>query len=320
METDEHHQHKDVYQHSLTVLDQAIAQEQDGPDLTLRLAALLHDIGKPATRRYEDGGGVSFHHHEVVGAKMVRKRLEGAEVPEADDRGRRRSDLPAPALPRLLRRSVDRLRGPSLRHRRRRVVAALAQAGARRLRRPATSAVARHCRRPTTPSKRGSTRSPPPRIWPKVRPDLDGNAIMELLGIRPAPSSAGPGSTSRSSDWSAGRSTATRPNASCWPGRAPKGSRTELVGYVPAHGAMLRPVVEQRGTSVTRHARSLQSAPNGGELRRSSKRGTNASRSREICDGCRVLRHRPPRTRRTRLRVRRSPGSGPGIDHWRRVL
>jgi poly(A) polymerase len=75
LEIDEHHQHKDVYQHSLVVLDQAIAQEEDGPDLILRLAALLHDIGKPPTRRFEPGGGVSFHHHEVVGAKMVRKRL-----------------------------------------------------------------------------------------------------------------------------------------------------------------------------------------------------------------------------------------------------
>lgn len=79
MEIDEHHQHKDVYAHSLTVLDQAIELEPrlglDGPDLAVRLAALLHDIGKPATRRHETGGGVSFHHHEVVGAKMVRKRL-----------------------------------------------------------------------------------------------------------------------------------------------------------------------------------------------------------------------------------------------------
>jgi len=75
LEIDEHHQHKDVYHHSLVVLDQAIAQEEDGPDLILRLAALLHDVGKPATRRFEEGGGVSFHHHEVVGAKMVRKRL-----------------------------------------------------------------------------------------------------------------------------------------------------------------------------------------------------------------------------------------------------
>ena len=76
LEIDEHHRHKDVYQHSLTVLEQAIALEDDGPDLTLRLAALLHDIGKPKTRRFESGGGVSFHHHEVVGARMARQRLK----------------------------------------------------------------------------------------------------------------------------------------------------------------------------------------------------------------------------------------------------
>ena len=88
LEVDEHHHHKDVYQHSLTVLEQAIALEGpravpgvaapetvEGPDLVLRLAALLHDVGKPATRRFEPGGGVSFHHHEVVGAKLVTKRL-----------------------------------------------------------------------------------------------------------------------------------------------------------------------------------------------------------------------------------------------------
>lgn len=82
LEIDEHHRHKDVYEHSLTVLDKAIALETGpdgavpGPDLVLRLAALLHDIGKPRTRRFEQGGGVSFHHHEVVGAKMVAKRLK----------------------------------------------------------------------------------------------------------------------------------------------------------------------------------------------------------------------------------------------------
>ncbi|MEU3300878.1 CCA tRNA nucleotidyltransferase [Streptomyces sp. NPDC006678] len=75
LESDEHHRHKDVYEHSLTVLEQAIDLEENGPDLVLRLAALLHDIGKPRTRRFETDGRVSFHHHEVVGAKMTKKRL-----------------------------------------------------------------------------------------------------------------------------------------------------------------------------------------------------------------------------------------------------
>ena len=78
LEIDEHHHHKDVYEHSLTVLDQAISLEDrlGGPNLIIRLAALLHDIGKPRTRELIVGGGVSFHHHEVVGAKMTKKRLK----------------------------------------------------------------------------------------------------------------------------------------------------------------------------------------------------------------------------------------------------
>jgi poly(A) polymerase len=89
LEIDEHHRHKDVYEHSLTVLDKAIALETGpdgavpGPDLVLRLAALLHDIGKPATRRFEGGGGVSFHHHEVVGAKLVARRLKALHFDKA---------------------------------------------------------------------------------------------------------------------------------------------------------------------------------------------------------------------------------------------
>jgi poly(A) polymerase len=78
LEIDEHHHHKDVYEHSITVLEQAIAQENKlgGPNLVIRLAALLHDIGKPKTRNLISGGGVSFHHHEVVGARLVKARMK----------------------------------------------------------------------------------------------------------------------------------------------------------------------------------------------------------------------------------------------------
>jgi poly(A) polymerase len=78
LEIDEHHHHKDVYEHSITVLEQAITQEDrlGGPNLVNRLAALLHDIGKPKTRNLIAGGGVSFHHHEVVGARLAKSRLK----------------------------------------------------------------------------------------------------------------------------------------------------------------------------------------------------------------------------------------------------
>ncbi len=81
LEVDEHHHHKDVYEHSLTVVRQAIALEKSrnpgaAPDVPLRLAALLHDIGKPRTRKLESGGGVTFHHHDVVGSRMARKRMQ----------------------------------------------------------------------------------------------------------------------------------------------------------------------------------------------------------------------------------------------------
>ncbi|HMR22857.1 MAG TPA: CCA tRNA nucleotidyltransferase, partial [Micropruina sp.] len=83
MERDEHNRHKDVYEHTLTVLDQTIDLEPrlGGPDLTARLAALLHDIGKPRTRRFEPGGKVSFHHHDVVGAKLATKRMQELRFP-----------------------------------------------------------------------------------------------------------------------------------------------------------------------------------------------------------------------------------------------
>lgn len=79
LEVDEHHHHKDVYEHTLTVVEQAIDYEKDyglEKDFTLRFAALMHDIGKPATRKLEPGGGVSFYHHDVVGAKLTKKRMQ----------------------------------------------------------------------------------------------------------------------------------------------------------------------------------------------------------------------------------------------------
>ncbi|KUM30848.1 CCA tRNA nucleotidyltransferase [Arthrobacter sp. EpRS66] len=81
LEIDEHHRHKDVYQHSLTVLEQAVELETDqdgpvpGPNFVLRFAALMHDIGKPATRKFEPSGAVSFRHHDMVGSKLVKARM-----------------------------------------------------------------------------------------------------------------------------------------------------------------------------------------------------------------------------------------------------
>lgn len=83
-EVDEHGRHKDIYDHTLTVLEQTIGLERERrhePDLVNRLAAIFHDVGKPRTKRFEGGGKVTFHHHDVVGAKMTRKRLTALRYP-----------------------------------------------------------------------------------------------------------------------------------------------------------------------------------------------------------------------------------------------
>jgi poly(A) polymerase len=80
LERDEHHRHKDVYEHTLTVLEQAIELEDRlggaGPDFVTRFAALMHDVGKPRTRKFQPDGTVTFHHHDVVGAKITRRRMK----------------------------------------------------------------------------------------------------------------------------------------------------------------------------------------------------------------------------------------------------
>ncbi|HWM07646.1 MAG TPA: HDIG domain-containing protein, partial [Actinophytocola sp.] len=188
LEIDEHHQHKDVYQHSLVVLDQAIDLEEPGsePDLVLRLAALLHDIGKPATRRHIQGGGVSFHHHEVVGAKLTRKRLRALRYSkdvieevaqlvylhlrfhgygrgEWTDSAVRRYVTDAGAL---LSRLHKLVRADCTTRNRRKALA---------LQRTYDSLEERIVRIAAEED------------LARVRPDLDGNEIMRLLGLPPGP-------------------------------------------------------------------------------------------------------------------------------------
>ncbi|HEX2300108.1 MAG TPA: CCA tRNA nucleotidyltransferase, partial [Pseudonocardiaceae bacterium] len=186
LEIDEHHQHKDVYQHSLVVLEQAVDLEENGPDLVLRLAALLHDIGKPDTRRREPDGRVSFHHHEVVGAKMTRRRLRELRYPKdvVEDvaklvflhlrfHGYGRGEWTDSAVRRYVTDAGDLL--PRLHKlvradcttRNRRKALALQQS--------------------YTSLEERIARLQAEEDLARVRPDLDGNEIMRLLGLPPGP-------------------------------------------------------------------------------------------------------------------------------------
>ena len=183
---DEHAQHKDVYEHTLTVIRNVMRLEDGEPDFVLRMAALMHDVGKPATKAVDSDGRVSFHHHEVVGAKMTRHRMRELRYPKDDitdtaalvalhlrfygyGRGewtdaavRRYVTGAGPLLPRLhlLTRSDCTTRNK----RKAAQLAADYDALEERIARiQAEEDLAR------------------------VRPDLDGNAIMELLGLPPGP-------------------------------------------------------------------------------------------------------------------------------------
>ena len=188
LERDEHHRHKDVYEHTLTVLEQTITLEDrlpgGGPDFVARFAALLHDIGKPRTRRFGSNGTVTFHHHDVVGAKMTRKRMRelrfSNDVTDAVARlvelhlrfhGYGSGEWTDSAVRRYVRDAGDQLehlhvltRADSTTRNRRK---------AERLQRTYDDIEARIARLSEQEE------------LDALRPELDGNEIMQILGIPP---------------------------------------------------------------------------------------------------------------------------------------
>ncbi len=190
LERDEHHRHKDVYEHSLIVLEQAIALEDrlpdGGPDLITRLAALLHDIGKPKTRRFAAGGTVTFHHHDTVGAKMARKRLQSLRFSREQVDGVSRlvelhlrfhgygsGEWTDSAVRRYVRDAgplLDRLH-----------VLTRADCTTR------NAAKAERLRRTYDDLEARIERLAADEELAAMRPDLDGRQIMDILGIAPGP-------------------------------------------------------------------------------------------------------------------------------------
>jgi poly(A) polymerase len=187
---DEHRRHKDVYEHTLTVLDQAVAQEDrlpgGGPDLVLRLAALMHDVGKPDTRAFAPDGGVSFHHHELVGARMTRKRLTALRYPKhvVEDtallvalhlrfHGYGDGEWTDSAVRRYVRDAGEQLH--------RLHVLTRSDCTTRNQRKAARLAAS------YDELERRIARLSEEEELAAVRPDLDGNAIMRILGLAPGP-------------------------------------------------------------------------------------------------------------------------------------
>jgi poly(A) polymerase len=188
LERDEHHRHKDVYQHTLTVLEQSIDLEDrlpgGGPDFVSRFAALMHDVGKPRTRKFLDDGSVTFHHHDVVGAKMTRKRMQAlrfskditdavADLVELHLRfhGYGSGEWTDSAVRRYVRDAGDQLE--RLHVLTRADCTTRNRTKAERLRRTYDELEARIARLQQQEE------------LSSIRPDLDGNQIMELLDIPP---------------------------------------------------------------------------------------------------------------------------------------
>ena len=186
LEIDEHAQHKDVYEHTLTVIRNAISYEEGEPDFVLRMAALMHDIGKPATKAVGPDGRVSFHHHEVVGARLTRARMKAMRYPK---------DVTS-AVARLVAlhlRFYGYGRGEWTDSAVRRYVTDADELLPRLHKLTRSDCTTRNRRKAAQLAADYDTleeriaRLQAEEDLARVRPDLDGNAIMELLGIPPGP-------------------------------------------------------------------------------------------------------------------------------------
>ena len=187
LERDEHHRHKDVYEHTLTVLEQSIDLEGrlgGQPDFVSRFAALMHDVGKPRTRRFAEDGVVTFHHHDVVGAKLTRKRMQAlkfsrdqidavSSLVELHLRfhGYGSGEWTDSAVRRYVRDAGDQLE--------RLHILTRADCTTRNQRK------ADRLRRTYDELEDRIARLSEAEELASIRPDLDGNQIMEILGIGP---------------------------------------------------------------------------------------------------------------------------------------
>ncbi|WP_018221900.1 CCA tRNA nucleotidyltransferase [Salinispora pacifica] len=186
LEIDEHAQHKDVYEHTLTVVRNAVSYEEDGCDFILRMAALMHDVGKPATKAVGSDGRVSFHHHEVVGARMTKARMKALRFP-------RETTTKVTALVALHLRFYGYGRGEWTDSAVRRYVTDAGDLLARLHKLTRSDCTTRNRRKAAGLAadydalEERIARLAAEEDLARVRPDLDGNAIMELLGVPPGP-------------------------------------------------------------------------------------------------------------------------------------